>query len=92
MLPTHRTRASPLEDRLVCVLYLKLSLGRKLSRAQRVERYFISTNPFTSGYERRGIILPIGLGLRAVMVLLRNVTFHLFIIQEILTFVKSFVD
>ena len=67
MLPTHRTRASPLEDRLVCVLYLKLSLGRKLSRAQRVERYFISTNPFTSGYERRGIILPIGLGLRAVV-------------------------
>ena len=67
MLPTHRTLASPLEDRLVCVLYLKLSLGRKLSRAQRVERYFISTNPFTSGYERRGIILPIGLGLRAVV-------------------------
>ena len=26
-----------------------------LSRAQRVERYYISTNPFTSGYERRNL-------------------------------------
>jgi hypothetical protein len=26
-----------------------------LSRAQRVERYYISTNPFTCGYERRNL-------------------------------------
>ena len=66
MLPTRRILAIPLGD-LYCVVLKELSLGRFLSRAQRVERYYISTNPFTSGYERRGFILPIGLGLRAVV-------------------------
>ena len=55
MLPTHRTQAILLEDRLVCLVLKELSLGRFLSRAQRVERYYISINPFTDGYERRNL-------------------------------------
>ena len=55
MLPIHRTQAILLEDRLVCLVLKELSLGRFLSRAQRVERYYISINPFTDGYERRNL-------------------------------------
>ena len=55
MLPIRRTLAILEGVRFVCVLNLKLSLGRFLSRAQRVERYFISCNPFTTGYERRNL-------------------------------------
>ena len=55
MLPTHRTQAILVRDRLVCLVLKELSLGRFLSRAHRVERYYISINPFTDGYERRNL-------------------------------------
>ena len=52
MLPTRKILASLKEDRLVLILK-ELSLVRRLlSRAQRVERYYIPINPFTDRYER----------------------------------------
>ena len=66
MLPTRRTQANLLGD-LYCGFELKeLSFNKTfVSRASRVDAKLISSNPSLLD-KRRSIILPIGLGLRAV--------------------------
>ena len=88
MLPIHRTQAILLEDRLVCLVLKELSLGRFLSRAQRVERYYISINPFTDGYERRNLSSHRSWLAGANNGVERN-TLPLFILTQLYTSVKS---
>ena len=89
MLPTHRTQAILVGVHLVCVYLKELSLVRRLlCRASRVrcETYFWESLLLPD--KRRSIIVPIGLGLRALN---RWGNPHfIFIIYELLSFVKLY--
>ena len=64
-LPIHKTLAILLGVHQICVELKELSLVRRLNRASGKMRYLFPVIPHY-WIERRSIILPIGLGLRAV--------------------------